>query len=165
MTRSNPRTRRLRLQAAVVLAVAVAAGQQAFAQQAHAPLSVWQGSAANTDEAIALHNQGYAYARLGYYLPAIQAYDAALALAPNWASLYANRAMAYRQIGEPEKALGDVRRSIEIDPAMGRKWQEWMTELGFYAGTIDGVVGPQTNEALARWAGLPATAAQPAASR
>jgi tetratricopeptide (TPR) repeat protein len=132
--------------------------------QSHAPIPVWQGAETNNAAAIELHNQGYAYARLGYYLPAIDAYNQAMALAPTWASLYANRAMAYRQIGETGKALGDVERSIELDGSMVRKWQEWLTRLGFYHGAIDGLHGPMTEQAIAEWAGVPQQpAAQPAA--
>jgi tetratricopeptide (TPR) repeat protein len=131
--------------------------------QSHAPIPVWQGAETNNAAAIELHNQGSAYARLGYYLPAIDAYNQAMALAPTWASLYANRAMAYRQIGETGKALGDVERSIELDGSMVRKWQEWLTRLGFYHGAIDGLHGPMTEQAIAEWAGVPQPpAAQPA---
>ena len=129
--------------------------------QSHAPIPVWQGAETNNAAAIELHNQGYAYARLGYYLPAIDAYNQAMALAPSWASLYANRAMAYRQIGESGKALGDVQRSIELDGDMVRKWQEWLTRLGFYRGAIDGLHGPMTEQAIAEWAGVPQPPTQP----
>lgn len=122
--------------------------------QSHAPIPVWQGAEANKDAAIALHNQGYAYARLGYYLPAIDAYSQAIAMAPNWASAYANRAMAYRAIGESGKALDDVARSIELDQDMVRKWQEWMAGFGLYDGAVDGLNGPKTQQALNAWAGL-----------
>jgi tetratricopeptide (TPR) repeat protein len=129
--------------------------------QSHAPIPVWQGAEANNAAAIELHNQGYAYARLGYYLPAIDAYNQAMALAPTWASLYANRAMAYRQIGETGKALGDIERSIELDRNMVRKWQEWLTRLGFYHGAIDGLHGPMTEQAMADWAGAAQAPTQP----
>lgn len=136
----------------------------AMAQSGHASIPVWQGATANNDAAIALNNQGYAYARLGYYLPAIQAYNEALALAPTWASPYANRAMAYRQIGEAEKALADVVQSIEMDQNMVRNWQEWLTRLGFYQGEVDGLDGPMTQQAITAWAGVNAAAPQPAAA-
>lgn len=123
--------------------------------QSHAPIPVWQGAEATKDQAIALHNQGYAYARLGYFTPAIEAYDEAIALAPSWASAYANRAMAYRAIGESEKALQDVATSIALDDAMVRKWQEWMVSFGLYDGAVDGVNGPRTQQALNAWVGLP----------
>ena len=149
----------------VTVASAVALIAPAISQEFHAPLSVWQGSAANNDQAISLHNRGYAYARLGYYLPAIEAYDAALSLAPNWASVYANRAMAFREIGEPEKALSDVEQSIALDQAMVRRWQEWLTALGYHRGSIDGAYGPQTATAILHWAhGATPSTAQPAAS-
>ena len=130
-------------------------GSAAAWAQSHAPIPVWQGAEAVKDEAIALHNQGYAYARLGYFTPAIEAYDQAIALAPNWASAYANRAMAYRAVGESEKALEDVATSIALDDAMVAKWQEWMAAFGLYDGAIDGVNGPKTQQALNAWVGLP----------
>jgi len=141
---------------------AMAAGAGPALAQSHAPIPVWQGAEANNAAAIALHNQGYAYARLGYYRPAIDAYNQALALAPGWASLYANRAMAYRQLGESAKALSDVQRSIELDRDMVRKWQEWLARLGFYHGAIDGLHGPLTEQAIAAWAGAPQVPARPA---
>lgn len=156
--------KRLHLAGALVAAsVGVSLTAGTALAQSHAPIPVWQGAEASNAAAIELHNQGYAYARLGYYLPAIDAYTQAVAIAPHWASVYANRAMAYRQIGETEKALGDVRRSMELDTDMVRKWQEWLTRLGFYHGAIDGISGPMTEQAIAMWAGGPQAAAAPAA--
>ncbi|MGF1626046.1 MAG: tetratricopeptide repeat protein, partial [Alphaproteobacteria bacterium] len=123
--------------------------------QSHAPIPVWQGAEAINAAAIEHHNQGYAYARLGYYRPAIDAYNQALALAPTWASAYANRAMAYRQMGETGKALSDIATSIELDRTMVRKWQEWLTRLGYYRGAVDGLHGPMTEQAIMAWAGVP----------
>jgi len=155
--------RRLISLAALGAAFALCTPPSQALAQSHAPVAVWQGAEATNAAAIELHNQGYAYARLGYYLPAIDAYDRALALAPTWASAYANRAMAYRQIGETAKAMGDISKSIELDANMVRKWQEWLTRLGFYHGAIDGLHGPMTEQALALWAGVPQPAA-PAAT-
>jgi len=155
-----------------VLAAALALGAVAWAlsptaaqAQSHAPIGVVSGANAINSEAIELNNRGYGYARLGYYAPAIEAYNEALRLAPTWASAYANRAMAYRQIGETEKALADVKQSIELDGGMVTRWQQWMQRLGFYAGAVDGVHGPITAAAIERWAGIPANpASAPAAA-
>ena len=154
---SSPRRSLARALLAAAVATVPVAG--AALAQSHAPIPVWQGAEATNAAAIELHNQGYAYARLGYYLPAIDAYSQAVAIAPGWAAVYANRAMAYRQLGETEKAMADLRRSIELDADMVRKWQEWLTRLGFYHGAVDGISGPMTEQAISLWASGPRTAA------
>lgn len=159
-----PRLRRLASLAALGGAVALCTLPERAQAQSHAPIPVWQGAEANNAAAIEAHNQGYAYARLGYYLPALDAYNRALALAPTWASAYANRAMVYRQMGETAKAMSDIDKSIELDADMVRKWQEWLTRLGFYHGAIDGISGPITEQAIALWAGSPQAGAASAAS-
>lgn len=137
---------------ALIAGVGLAGTTPALAQENHAPLGVYGAAGDSLQNALRHHNQGYAYARLGYYQPAIDEYSAAIQLAPHLATAYANRSMAYREIGESELAIEDAATSMSMDHQMVAKWQGWMNQLGFYSASIDGLQGPATNEAIIRWA-------------
>ncbi len=61
---------------------------------------------------------GYANARLdeGAYDAAIEAYDQALALNPDYIAAYYNRGVAYARIGVLDGAIADFTHVIELDP-------------------------------------------------
>ena len=43
-------------------------------------------------------------------------------LAPKNASVWYNRGVAYRLLGQPAKSLADFSKAIELDPKNGRAW-------------------------------------------
>ncbi len=75
----------------------------------------WQGK----DLAWAYYNRGVAYGNLGEYRRAIEDYDEALRLDPDYAVAYNNRGSAYSNLGEYRRAIGDFARALWLDPGDG----------------------------------------------
>ena len=70
-----------------------------------------------------VHNLlGQAYDRLHQPLEAIKAYDAAIAIDPNFASAHGNRASILAETGFPEKALKAYDRALELNANSGADW-------------------------------------------
>jgi protein O-GlcNAc transferase len=70
-----------------------------------------------------VHNlMGQAYDRLGQKLEAIKAYDAALALDPNFAAAHGNRASILAETGFPEEALKAYDRALALNANSGADW-------------------------------------------
>ena len=68
-----------------------------------------------------LHNLiGKAYERLNQFTEAARAYDAAIALDPNFAEAHGNRANLAAQAGFPEEALKSFDRALALDPRRRR---------------------------------------------
>lgn len=61
--------------------------------------------------------QGLAYDNLGQYELAIEAYDKAIALNPDYVWSWNNRGDAYSKLGENDKALSDFQKAISLSPA------------------------------------------------
>ena len=59
------------------------------------------------DPGLAYGNRGNAYAKLGQYQRAIEDYDEAICLDPEFARAYTNRARAYSLLGEDKEAQED----------------------------------------------------------
>lgn len=59
---------------------------------------------------------GQALSNLGEYAAGIEAYDAALELAPDHPAILNNRALAYAYGGSPDQALADLDRAAQVDP-------------------------------------------------
>ncbi len=60
--------------------------------------------------------QGYKYLQEGNYDAAIQANSSAIALKPDFALAYVNRAAARVDKGDLDEGIGDCNRAIELDP-------------------------------------------------
>ncbi|KAJ7717819.1 thioredoxin-domain-containing protein [Mycena maculata] len=71
---------------------------------------------------------GNAFYKEGQYTEAIERYTAAIALAPNSATLYGNRSIAYLKSTPPELdlALADAQKATEVEP----KWGKGYARLG-----------------------------------
>ena len=72
----------------------------------------WRGK----DLAWAFNNRGYAYAGKGEYDRAIEDYDQAILLNPNYAMAYNNRGYAYNDKGDYDRAIDDFDQAIRLDP-------------------------------------------------
>jgi lipoprotein NlpI len=72
----------------------------------------WQGK----DLAWAFNNRANAYDRTGQTDRAIQDYNQAIRLDPNYAAAFNNRANAYREKTEFDRAIQDYDQAIEIQP-------------------------------------------------
>jgi tetratricopeptide (TPR) repeat protein len=70
-----------------------------------------------------VHNlMGQAYDRLHQPLEAIKAYDAAIALDPNFAAAHGNRASILADTGFPEEALKAYDRALALNANAGADW-------------------------------------------
>lgn len=72
--------------------------------------------------ALAHHLRGAAHHGKGEYDRAIKDYDRAIALAPENAGMYNDRAIAYKGRGDNERAFADYDRAIELDPKMAKAY-------------------------------------------
>jgi tetratricopeptide (TPR) repeat protein len=68
------------------------------------------------DFAMALHNRGFALARLGAYDQAIEDFNRALTVDPKNALIYYNRGTAWDKKGDYHRALQDFNRAIQLKP-------------------------------------------------
>ena len=64
----------------------------------------------------AYNNRGTAFRRLGDPRRAIEDFDRAIALIPDYANIYNNRGYAYSNLGEYRKAIGDYSQAIRLNP-------------------------------------------------
>ena len=60
-------------------------------------------------------NRGFTYGKLGEYEKAIQEYDKAIQLDPNYALAYHHRGNAYRELGIKGKAYADKMQACYLD--------------------------------------------------
>ncbi|HAC56822.1 MAG TPA: hypothetical protein DCF73_00555 [Rhodobiaceae bacterium] len=80
------------------------------------------GALPEEDLVTSLLNRGVAFKSVGEYDRAIADYTRALALAPDDALLYQNRANALREKGDLAPALGDIEKAIELNPDSAGAW-------------------------------------------
>jgi len=62
------------------------------------------------------HNRGVEYKRLGNYRQAIDDYNKAIEIKPNYVDAYINRGVAYKGLGHYKQAIEDLNKAIEIKP-------------------------------------------------
>ena len=61
-------------------------------------------------------NRGHAYAELGQYQRAIEDYNEANRLIPDYAEAYYNRANAYIKLDQKQRAIEDYSEAIRLKP-------------------------------------------------
>ena len=88
-----------------------------------------------------LHNLiGKAHERLSQYPEAARAYEAAIAVDPDFAEAHGNRANLAAQAGFPEEALKSFDRALALDPTATEDWINrgaLLHELGRYAEALE----------------------------
>ena len=88
-----------------------------------------------------LHNLiGKAHERLGQHAEAARAYEAAIALDPDFAEAHGNRANLAAQAGLPEEALKSFDRALALDPTAMEDWINrgaLLHEMGRYAEALE----------------------------
>jgi tetratricopeptide (TPR) repeat protein len=95
------------------------------------------------------------------YGRAIQDYDAAIAINPNFAVALNNRAWAYFKWGRATDGLKDVERSLRLNPMsdyqqamilggsrMVKLYQCGLSATGLYRGRLDGIYNDELRDAL-----------------
>lgn len=80
------------------------------------------GELGQDDLVTALLNRGVALKSVGEHDRAIEDYTRALAIVPDDALLYQNRANAYREKGKVAPALADIEKSIALNPDSAGAW-------------------------------------------
>ena len=70
--------------------------------------------------AVAHNNRGDAYVAQGNFEAAINDYDQAISLNPDFARPFNNRGFAYLKKGESDRALKDFDQAIKLKPDYGR---------------------------------------------
>ena len=65
---------------------------------------------------------GVDYAKQGDYRKAIEQFNEAIRIDPQYAAAYYNRGWAYGNLGQYERAIQDFDEAIRIDPQLGRAY-------------------------------------------
>ena len=79
-------------------------------------LEKWSYSDGYENKAIAYYSRGLAYYDKGEYDRAIEDYNKAIELNPEYTYAYNNRGLAYYNKGEYERAKNDFEKAMELDP-------------------------------------------------
>lgn len=75
------------------------------------------------------NNLGDVYGRWGDKQKAIQEFQTAITLKPNYADAYHNMANAYRELGQLDKALESYQKATELNPGL---WQSYQNIAAIY---------------------------------
>lgn len=75
------------------------------------------------------NNLGDVYGRWGDKQKALEEFQTAIALKPNYADAYHNLANTYREVGEIDKALENYHKAIEFNPKL---WQSYQNIASIY---------------------------------
>ena len=104
-------------------------------------------------QAIHYSNRGLAYFELDEFELAIADYDQAIALDPDFARAYYNRASAECNLvpRRTELALEDILMAVQLEPQKAIELQEFLRDEGLYAGAIDGNFLPPSQAAFSAW--------------
>jgi tetratricopeptide (TPR) repeat protein len=82
----------------------------------HCTRAIRSGKLSQEDLAITYNNRGSVYDDKGQYDRAIQDYDQAVRLDPNYANAYNNRGIAYANKGQYDRAIQEYNQGLSLDP-------------------------------------------------
>ena len=68
------------------------------------------------------YDSGIAYHRAGEHQKAIEEYNKAIELDPEFVKAYATRGVAYYHLGKHQRTIEDCTKAIELDPEFGRAY-------------------------------------------
>ncbi len=76
--------------------------------------------------AMEYHRRGSIHARFatlanGRWVEAIAEYDQAIRLKPDFAEAFEDRGMAWRALGQGQRADADIEAAVRLDPMLGRR--------------------------------------------
>lgn len=97
----------------------------------------------------AYSNRGLGYRRQDRLQKALEDYNEAIRLRPNYPDAYGNRAYLLDLLGVHEQAISDWETALsQGGPERVKKAQIYLRDKGFYKGAIDGKYGPNSRKAL-----------------
>jgi len=76
----------------------------------------------------ALRGRARTLMQLGRSAEALDAYNTAIAMAPEFGATYANRGILHDRMGRYEKAIADYEKSLELDPELA-DGPHWLTRF------------------------------------
>lgn len=79
-------------------------------------LAIYSNDLSDSDLAVAFTNRGQANRRLGYFRKALEDYNTAIELRPNFATALSNRAALFSAVRRYDLAIRDLNRAIEMQP-------------------------------------------------
>jgi tetratricopeptide (TPR) repeat protein len=86
-------------------------------------------STVRSQTASELFDQGVAAHGQGRYEQAIELYDRALELDPNFSEAFRKRGLSYRELGDYDRCFADYDRALEADPANGNAYRSYAMAL------------------------------------
>lgn len=120
--------------------------------------AIQSGEYAGSGLALIYVGRGLAYERIGDLPRAVLDYDQAIVNDPSFGPAYLHRAVARCALGRPAESVEDRMEAMRLGALKAEDLQAEMGRAGFYKGRADGIFGPASRRALARWteAGCPA---------
>lgn len=111
--------------------------------------AIGSGKWSGPDLAWAYSNRGLGYRRQGRLQNALDDYNEAIRLRPNYPDAYGNRAYLLDLLGVHDQAIADWETALEQGGAERvKRAQRLLRDKGFYKGAIDGKYGPNSRKAL-----------------
>ena len=87
-------------------------------------ISLWFATGKTSPSSPNNHNNlGDAYGRLGDKQKALQEFQTAIALKPNYGDAYHNLANTYRELGDTEKAIENYQNALKYNPNLWQSYQ------------------------------------------
>lgn len=99
--------------------------------------TLWLATAEVAPSGQQIHNNlGDVYARQGDMQKAVEEFQKAIAINPNYADAYHNLANTYEQMGQLDPAIENYRKALEINPQLWQSYQN-LAAIYFNAGQFD----------------------------
>lgn len=111
--------------------------------------AIKSGKWSGPDLAWAYSNRGLGHRRHGKLQKALEDYNEAIRLRPNYPDAYGNRAYLLDLLGVHDQAITDWETALSQGGAeQVKRAQRFLRDKGFYKGAIDGKYGPNSRKAL-----------------
>ncbi len=122
-------------------------------------VAIQSGAYAGGQLALLYVGRGLAYEKIGDLPRAVEDYDQALVNDPSFGAAFLHRSAARCRLNRSEGSVSDRMEAMRLGALKPADLQAEMAGAGYYKGRADGVFGPASRKALARWteAGCPAS--------
>ncbi len=121
-------------------------------------MAIQSGEYSGSGLALIYVGRGLAYEKIGDLPRAVQDYDRAVASDAAFGPAFYHRAAARCRLNQAEGSIADRTEAMRLGSLKAEDLQAEMGRAGYYKGRADGIFGPASRKALARWtaAGCPA---------